>query len=253
MEEVDFVEAYKEYWKILKENRSSVELLKYDWINMPSSIPIEWMVYSQYLNEHSQELVNSINQLAVSTRKLRIWQKLLENHDEEKNIYIVNEFIEPLATLCLNLPYAIRGRFIFSVSHLSHQANMKRIENWKDNLASDNSIDFKAMEKVSKQWDAYPEFRSSLSLLSDSDFSEQVHNFRNKYHHRYPPRVEFGQTQMVTRNIENGNVSYDFGYIEPLQVSKMVPLLETQHRAAYSSFRKYQTLVNEQIAVIFDT
>jgi len=253
MEEVDFVEVYKEYWKILKENRSSVELLEYDWINMPSSIPIEWMAYSQYLNEHSQELANSINQLAVSTRKLRTWQKLLEKHDEEKNIYIVNEFIEPLATLCLNLPYAIRGRFIFSVSHLSHQANMKRIENWKDNLASDNSINFKVMEKVSKQWDAYPEFRSSLSLLSDSDFSEQVHNFRNKYHHRYPPRVEFGQTQMVTRNIENGNVSYGFGYIEPLQVSKMVPLLETQHRAAYNSFRKYQTLVNEQIAVIFDT
>ncbi len=109
------------------------------------------------------------------------------------------------------------------------------------------------MEKVSKDWNTYPEFRSSLSLLSDSEFSDQVNNFRNKYHHRYPPRVEFGQTQMVTRNIEDGKVSYGFGYVEPLQVSKMVPLLKTQHKAGYNSFRKYQALANEQISYIFNT
>jgi len=253
MEEAEFIEVYKEYWNVLKKNQRSLDLIEYDWINMPSSIPIKWMTYSQYLNEHARELANSINQLAASTRKLSIWQKLLEKHNEDENIYIVSEFIEPLATLCLNFPYAIRGRFIFSVSHLSHQANMKKVSNWKDNLATDKSINFKVMEKVSKEWSTYSEFRSSLSFLSDSEFSDQVYNFRNKYHHRYPPRVEFGQTQMVTRNIEDGKVSYGFGYIEPLQISKMVPLLEAQHMAAYNAFRKYQALVNEQISVIFNT
>ncbi len=253
MEENEFIEVYKEYWNVLKDNQRSLDLLEYDWIKMPSSIPFEWMAYSQYLNEHAQELANSINQLAVSTRKMSIWQMLLEKRSEEENKYIVNEFIEPLATLCLNLPYAIRGRFIFSVSHLSHQANMKKVSNWKDNLAPDKSINFKVMEKASEEWSEYPGFRSSLSLLSDSEFSDQVHNFRNKYHHRYPPRVEFGQTQMVTRNIEDGKVSYGFGYIEPLQIRKMVPLLEAQHEAAYNTFRRYQALVNEQISVIFST
>lgn len=253
MNEAEFINVYKEFWNTLKENQRPLDLLEYDWIRLPSSIPIEWMAYSQYLNEHAQELANSINQLAITTRKLSIWQKLLETHNEDENIYIVNEFIEPLVTLCLNLPYVIRGRFIFSVAHLSHQANMKKISNWKDNLVNDRSIDFKVMEKTSKEWGTYPEFRSSLSLLSDTEFSDQVYDFRNKYHHRYPPKVEFGQIQMVSRNMENGKINYGFGYIEPLQISKIVPLLESQHVAAYKSFRKYQVLVNEQISAIFNT
>ncbi len=253
MEKNEFIKVYKEYWETLEKNQYPMDLISYDWIQLPESIPIEWMMYSQYLQEHARELANTINDLAIKTRQLSIWDKVLANHDEDENLYIVSEFVEPLATISLNLPYAIRGRIIFSVTHLCHQANKVKVKDWKDCLAKDNSIDFKVMEKVSANWVEYSELRKALNYLSNNDFSDKVYNFRNKYHHRYPPRIEFGQSQMVARNVENGKVSYGFGFVPPLEVNKLIPLLESQHKVAFDVFSRYKSLVNEHISTIFNT
>ena len=62
--------------------------------------------------------------------------------NEEEKIYLLLEFIEPLAIIALNLPYAIWNRFIFSLSHICHQANRIKFPNWKDNLPEDQFINF---------------------------------------------------------------------------------------------------------------
>jgi hypothetical protein len=213
------------------------------------------MIYFEMVEEYSRELANIINLLLTNIERLCAWEKVIFEYDEEERFYIVYEFVEPLCTICLNLPYAIRSRFIFSAAHLSHQANMAILGNkWKDNLQSDAEIEFSTMDTFAAHWKSYKKLKLSLERLSDKKYRDEVNHYRSKYHHRYPPHIEFGLSETVKRVVRNnGAVSYGIGYSKPLQIKDISLVLKRQHGEAAKCYRCYQGLVKEQIGTILNT
>jgi len=145
------------------------------------------------------------------------------------------------------MPYIIRSRFIYSIAHLSHQANQINLDNWQDDLPLDGEIYFEQADEYGKSWKKYSKLKLSLEKIANKKYNKLMHDFRNSYNHRYSPRIELGITGLVTRIVnENGKVSYGFGHIDPILLKDAIPLLEEQHLICLKAYQKYQDVVNEQ-------
>ncbi len=242
----------EEYSNILEKIKLPLPFAPYNWYELNNTLPAEWFAYSQFLSEHAGALANIINDLRRYIRSLSAWNKVLENIDEEQEKYnVVTEHISPLATLALNMPYVIRSRFIYSIAHLSHQANKAKQDSWIDDLPIDSEIYFSAADKYGKPWEGYAKLKLALEKIANKKYDKSTHYFRNKYNHRYSSNIEFGLTGFATRTInKKGDVSYGFGYTDPLLLKDIILLLESQCSRCMVAFKKYQTLVNDQISEI---
>lgn len=230
---------------------SITQSVPYGWYKLREELPIKWMPYSQYLNGHARELANTINEFGQHINSLLAWEKVLKDCDPKEKHTILFEFVSPLTTLTLNMPYIIRSRFIYSITHLSHQANQLNQEAWGDDLCSNNEIYFDTADKYGKPWKKYNKLKLALEKIADKKYVQSTHDFRNKYNHRYSPAIEIGLTELVTRTLgENGSIIYGLGSTPPLMLRDIIPLLKTHHTHCMSSFSKYQALVNEQVEQI---
>lgn len=222
------------------------------WYTLKDPITSEWIAYSGFLEEHASELSNTINDFRRYIKSLSVWKIVIKDLDEQEHNNVVVEHIAPLATLALNMPYVIRSRFIYSIAHLSHQANRYQEKNWQDNLPIDKEIYFETADIYSNTWKRYKKLKTSLERIANKKYGIDTHDFRNKYNHRYSPRIEVGLSEFVVRNVkyvENGNdqVSYAFGYQDPLMLEDIIPVLTTQLNQCLNSYEKYQALINEQL------
>ena len=227
-----------------------IPLAPYKWDELKDTLTVEWMAYSQYLHEHIRELSNSINEFRQYILSLTAWSFVLDKLKEEEKYHAIIEYITPLATLALNIPYVIRSRFIYSVAHLSHQANQSKVENWKDDLPIDDEIYFDQADVQGKYWKKYNKLKTVLESVSNSKYKKATHDFRNTYNHRYSPRIEIGLSGFVKRIVKSGRVTYGYGETEPLLLRDIVPLLTEQHELLLKAYTRYQALVNEQVTVI---
>jgi hypothetical protein len=249
-----FITAYKRYRKLIDKTEWFSSPLPYDWVKLPSEISAEFFLYCKMLKSHANVLANDINQLLRDTVKLRVWSEIIEQYNEQEKFYLIIEFIEHIAFSTLNLPYAIRSRFIFSATHLCHQANRVLQSNWKDDLCNDRSINYKHMKNKCTNWKSYSSFEKALNSISDEKFNSETIEFRNRFHHRLPQTIEIGLSNLLNRSKnDDGSVSYGFGGRRPLQVKKLIPLFEEQMEKASLCFLAYQDLINEQLKSIFDT
>lgn len=245
------IEAYKQFLDKRATISPCGSIAPYDWYQLPNSMPIQWMPYSEMLKEHSSELANSINELLRYVTNLKAWKHVIARKNDNEKHELIIEFVSPIATLAINMPYVIRSRFIYSVAHLCHQANQTKEDKWVDDLPIDNEIYFDAADKYSSQWKRYKKLKPALENIANRKYQSVTFDFRNKYNHRYSPRIELGLTGLVTRNVGNdGKVSYGFGYTKPLKLEQVLPALSDQHSLCIRAFGQYQKLVNEHISAI---
>ena len=223
-------------------------LAPYHWDSLNETLPFSLAAYSQFLKEHSSELSNSINEFQRYIVSLMAWEKVIHNLEGDEHFYAISEFITPIATLAITLPYVIRSRFIYSVAHLSHQATQVKLKkSWVDDLPIDDEIYFKEADKYGKPWKRYSKLKQSLENIANKSYIQSMRDFRNSYNHRYSPRIEIGITGLVKRNVnDDGKVSYGFGHIEPILLKDSIPLLKEQHAFCLKAYEKYKGLVNEQ-------
>lgn len=149
------IDAYKQFLNNKKAIKPCGPPAPYHWYKLPDPIPGLWMPYSLMLDEHSRELANSINELQRYITSIKAWRGVIDNKNDNEKFEIVIEFVSPIATLAINLPYVIRSRFIYSVAHLCHQANQVKQKNWVDDLPLDNEIYFDVADKYSSLWKSY--------------------------------------------------------------------------------------------------
>lgn len=240
---------YRQYRAALKATPFKGKLMPYGWGALPQKLPAEWMPYSEMFNEFSQELANIVNDLTRYTHQLAAWRDVVDMLDDDGKFSVAVEFVDPLATIALNLPYVIRSRFIFATAHLCHQAGRTKVlKGWKDDLAMDNEIYFAQAEKVGGLWKKWTKLKTKLERIGDRTYQAKTKDFRNTYNHRFSPRVVVGQTNMVTRLVdaESKKVSYGFGGTDPLTLTLVVELLEEQCQHCYKAFESFQKLVQEQ-------
>ena len=171
----------------------------------------------------------------------------------EQQYEATDEFIDPIATNSVNLPYIVKGRFSFAAAHLCHQANMlKHGRAWRDDLSLDRDIHQGVADQYGKPWKSYKKLKRALDAIDGVKFRDGTRNFRNAYNHRFSPRFVIGITQVATRKVdkERGTVSYGFGGHKPLDLGKIVALLEEQQQLFYTTFDAFQRLVREHEAAI---
>ncbi len=209
------------------------------------------MAYWEMLGEHTQEIANSINQIRMLTTSLEAWDRHLASKDDDKQrLSLIVEFIDPPATVALNLPYVIRSRFIYSIAHLCHQANQTVNPKWKDDLRLDSEIKFKDADIHGRDWRSYNRLKLNLEKIEGEQYRKETQDFRNKYNHRYSPKIEIGLTELVTRVRVSGRFTYAFGYAEPLKLQNVVAILKQQHKACCVAFSSYQILIADHIKSI---
>ena len=244
-------DIWKQYLEEEEKTKLVPQLAPYDWYKIKSPISFDCHVYTTFLEEQTRELSNTINTFRRYIKVLTVWQHIINDLDEKEQYNIVTEHISPIATLALNKPYIIRSRFIYSIAHLSHQANKFNQEEWKDDLPNDKEIYFETADRYGKPWKKYKKFKISLENIGNKKYGEDTHDFRNKYNHRYSPHIEVGLSGLVTRHIGEENddysVSYLFGQTEPLLLKDIIPLLTNELTLCLTAYKKYQDLINEQL------
>ncbi len=247
------IERYRQYKRTLKTTPFKGNFVKYGWGELPNSLYMSWMPYSQMFDEFSRELANAVNALTRHAHELAAWRDVLAPMNQQQQLDAAVEFIDHLATVAINLPYVIRSRFIFAAAHLCHQANQARQgPSWRDEFPLDGEVWFDAADKYGKGWKRYSALKTRMEKIGAKDYQEGTRDFRNAYNHRFSPRIVLGMSQVVTRRVDKstGTVSYGFGGAPALTLSHVVDLLEAQCQHCYRAFDAFQKLVREHEAVI---
>ncbi|GAA6202936.1 hypothetical protein NBRC116599_41620 [Aquicoccus sp. SU-CL01552] len=244
------VRYFAAYRAALDASQVGGELMPYRWWNLPSSLSITWLAYSQMLQEYATELANIINALTNHVHRLRAWDSVLDTLQDEDKLDVSFEFVETLGTVALGQPYAIKSRFAFAVGHLSHQANQAVDgDNWKDDFP-DTNLYLNHIEPYASKWKKYRPFKLKLEPLAGKEFRETSKDFRNRYNHGFSSRFVVGITDTVQRKVTDDQVGYAFGGTEPLSVAEVADLLAKERDHCYRAFKAFQSLVEEQIEAI---
>ena len=244
-----FKVAYEKYRQFFSNGEIEPKFAPYGNIRKGAVIPLELVNYYSLLAEHSCGVANEINNLYYRTAQLSAWEKVLKEYNGEEKLLLLLEFVEPIANLAIGLPYVIRSRFIYSLSHLSHQANLILDSTWSESkLPSDGEINFKTMELTTSRCRDYTDFLIYFKKLNDSNFSFHTKNYRNNNQHRYPPRVEMGHSEFITRNQEDENKMYTMTSKEPLRILDIQSHLLKQFDVAIECYKLYDKIVCNQLA-----
>lgn len=230
------------------------QLAPYRHIVVRDSVPFEWGPYHSMLEDQASHLTNDINAFGYRIGQLEAWGSVLPEYEMKDQLVLLMELVDPIATTAVGTPYTIRSRLIFSVSHLSHQANRITRSGWlESNLPTDKEINYKTMIKMAESWTTFPALKIKLDMLSDKKLNIATGDFRDKYNHRLPPRFQQGHTQTVSRSWDKstGVTTYGFGSVEPLRLDKLTPVLREQHSIALSAFEHYSELAREQLRTIY--
>lgn len=223
----------------------------YRWASLPQPLSLKWLPYGQMLEEFSAELSNVLNDLSAHVCRLQAWAEVLDALDEDDIHRAAYEFISPVATVAVGLPYVIRNRFAFAAAHLCHQANRARDASWGDDLELDYEIKMAQAEQRGNGWRRWPRLKLKLEAINASQFKTGTQDFRSAYNHRFSPRFVVGHAQIVTRQLGlKGDVSYAFGSLPPLDLKTVAGLLTTERDRSHAAFAAFKALVDEHIGAI---
>jgi hypothetical protein len=247
------VELYQKYLVALEGMAYAGKPMLYEWSPLSRTLDVAWMPYSYMLDEFSVEIANSVNQLTNYAHRLKAWGVVTSSMTDQEKLDAACEFIDPIATVALTLPYVIRSRFIFATAHLCHQANRSRdARDWKDDLPLDDEIYFSAADAYGAGWSGYKLLKRRVERIGNKNYQTATCDFRNVYNHRFSPHVVIGISQIVKRQVEahSKKVTYAFRCIPALTVKAVAELLNNQCKQSYGAFEAFQKLIGEHVRSI---
>ncbi|MER8571518.1 hypothetical protein NKH19_10735 [Mesorhizobium sp. M1338] len=244
---------YAQYRRALKTVPLSANYTDFGWYRLPSRMDMSLMAYGTMLREFSTEIANEINALINYTHDLAAWDEVMKPLNEQRRFDVLVEFVRPIASLALGMPYAIRARFLFAAVHLCHQVNqLKHGKKWVDQLPPDRGIKPAHLDQLGVGWQSYAGFKQAMEGIFDKGYRQATRDYRHRYNHQIPPGLVLGITGMVTRKLEpkTGLVSYVFGATPPLPMNTIVQLMSDQCRLCCKTFEEFKKLIEEHQAII---
>lgn len=246
------------------ENRRGIQFygkpMPFHWLSIPREFDLmEGFGMSQYtwcdLAEfQSHDISNAINSLAIHIRNFDSWHQVIESLDDEGKIQVINEFIESDLIVALSLPYSIKQRFYFALSHLSHQANrFLDPTNWKEtDLPEDSRLNQETAARMSRKWKKWRAIAAKLDRCDGSAFRSKTMNYRNRYTHHHGIFVGATTALPAQRRINpsDSSVYYVFGGSSELKLSEVANLLRKEFdyfSAAYSKFQDFLFLQRDVV------
>lgn len=237
---------HTEYWA----SDMPFDLAPFEYSDVQITAP-NWFVYSVMLKDQATKLAGDVNCFLHRINTLAAWSKVLPNYDFQKSWKIRMWFVDAVMETCLNYPAAIKDRLVFSVSHLSHQANLAMQNGWEESkLPKDREIKHTHMDQVSKNWQSYSSFKTALAVLNNKAYKEATLEYRNKYSHRVRPHIEQGLNELCSRNVCKDSVTYGIGGRQPLKLEELVKVLQEQHDKARKCFDAYSELIKEHLKTV---
>jgi hypothetical protein len=247
------VDLYRRFTEARPATESIGRIMPYNWTGMAQRLAGAWMAYSSMLDDFAREVANAINAFTINVRRLYAWAAVLDALGEDERAEAIHEFVDPIATLCLLTPYAVRSRLIFATAHLCHQVNLIRETRWvESSLPVDDEIWMDSADRQGAPWRRYNRLKTRIEAIGGQSLRKATADFRNAFTHRFSPRVETGITNFATRHFDpaTGRAYYSFGGTEPLGVKDLTVLLSAELDRCYSAFAAFQALVAEQVAFV---
>jgi hypothetical protein len=192
---------------------------------------------------HILTATNTINRFSYDLRSLTAWDKVFESVSEAERMQALYEFLSPIASHCLSMPYAVKQMSIKSICQISHQTNRFHDGNW-DEKALPGKPNFPDAIKLAGHFRSWPALCGALSLVDDTTFRDASDDYRNEFNHGFPRRIELGYTTIIRRDAKSS--SYELHDAPPLLVRDLIPLLAAQHKAASDCHDAYIELIKEQ-------
>ncbi|MFZ2725855.1 MAG: hypothetical protein WAX77_06375 [Methylococcaceae bacterium] len=220
----------------------------YPWSNMS----FELYNYYLFLKISHQPIANEINRLYYRLAQISAWDKTLKDYpiSEEKHLLLL-EFVKPITDSAIELPFVLRSRFIYFLSHLSHQANLLTNNDWDETkLPEDKNIDFKIMQRMSKNWGGYNKFISYFNQINNDEFIDTTKNYRNKNQHRLPPNLEEGYSTFINR-VNEEYIKYVIIPEQPVKLINVQMQLIKQFNIAMECYKKYDEVICNQLITVF--
>jgi hypothetical protein len=245
------IEIYSRYRSNYDSTAARADRADYNWWESLEISEGIWSLYSLMLSHFSLNISNNINELGDYVARLRAWATSFEGFDEDTRFAALFEFVSPIATTALSLPYAIRSRFVFATAQLSHQANrVLDAPIWADNLPADNKIDVRSMRTYAKRWTMFPQLEQAISRIYSEGHRVGTEEFRDKLNHRMPDPVLIGHSIFIRRRKTNSGHSYAFGDAPPIDLNEIATELDSEFGFCLSALDRFKVLVREQVSAI---
>jgi hypothetical protein len=230
------------------------------------------LLADRLVSDHLRELANSVNAWRFQLTNLEAWSTTLGHFSENMQRELRSSNVDVIAWFCLQQPYAVRERFIHSISEVLHQANLTVITDYADTLPKDTAkgyLNFEAkimaLRTTGSVWKEYQSLDNLLMQLNDEKFRNRTRNFRNLANHGIPHHFEFGHGVSVTRRMAptshlvarpDGSfdlkidesrkvVSYGFGGEPPLMLNEVIEAVDEQFEVANQLMNQLSKLVDE--------
>lgn len=246
---------YERYAAALARVPVTGRVMPYDWAARPDPLTVDWMAYAMMFDEFARSLSNELNAFTRDVRRLSAWAAVVQDMTDDQKLEAKIEFIDALATVLVNAPYAIRSRFIFAAAHLCHQANRRADPDWVDAFPLDEKVQLATADDKGRPWGRrYGRLKLRIETIANRAFNDAVQDFRHAYTHRCPPSFVIGLSGFVTRTVneDTGGVRYAFGDRPALELDAVAALLTTQRDRMYLAFDAFVALVRaheERMAV----
>lgn len=203
-------------------------------------------IFGQSLLELSSEhLVGQINGFHSYVYRLKVWEKILLEYNELQRLHLIDEFVAPLSTSCLIAPFALKNQIIFSGVKIG-----MLLEKGKKQLNILEDQDIKSIEQLKpwvETWIGFNSLENALNAINDQNFLHSTKNFRHRYTHRLPPRIEMGVAANYRFAREGQSMKIYGGNEPPLPLATAIEASLVQHRACVSAFRAFWAMLKSKL------
>lgn len=206
--------------------------------------PLEFK-YDLQESDFTRELVNAFNKYAYWLNRLALWEGILPSYSEDEAFELRYEFTALLLDYCLHAPYSFKGRLVFCATQLCYTRGLAGRLISKDQIVSDEKINFGTLMGVAKHWPTGQTLVAALKAIDDDQHREATRNYRHKAQHRQPPCLDLGYTANIEWSFEPGSVGFSFGNSPPLKTADLLPVLAAQAKLMRAGFCAYRGLVDE--------
>jgi hypothetical protein len=241
------IEAYSRFANLrLAERSSELPLLDYSRFKFtqPCKFGIRWF-FRQAAEDCAREIANTIHDLRRFIGDASVWIEVLKRYPDDERLIILVEFLDAPFAHAMSRPYAIKNRFVYSLSMLGTFYQARRMTS--PPIKDYRRCTYTTMGSLVGGWMGFDAFASALKRLNEATFEDYTGEYRNSDHHRIPARLGIGQVpghRVFTG--ADGRVSFSSEVLNPLQIVDVLPHLSGQYLAATSCMELFWALVEER-------
>jgi hypothetical protein len=274
-----FEKAYRRFWDHLDSQQPRDPPRSYDLCQNLEKARWSVTFVGLMVEGELRESINLVNAWTRHLLELEAWSTVLRTYSEDDAWSLRTHFVEPAVYYCMLQPSSTRDRLAQVATNGIHQANLRTVPGYKDELKQDKLragrfLGRKEAEnqlaEIGKHWIANDRLLRALRSLDSEEHRENTLHYRNEASHFIAPRLELGEVQIVTRDIvpdqkiierddgtcrfedipNTNTVSYRVGGIRPLTLAEVIESNSLQLQLAKKALEAYSAVLREALTAM---